>query len=120
MQTADTIAEAVVQPAMESLIGLILFLVVFSLVLAILRVVARVLKIVDHLPVVGRLNRFLGGVFGVLRALLMIILLVSFVQLLIWLSCDELRYLNTELIENTHIFHIFYTLHPLVTTEIGI
>ncbi len=117
---AKGIVESAIRPALEALIGVVLFLVLFAVLLLLLRLISHALLLVDHLPVIAKLNHLLGGVFGILQALLVLLIAAALIRLTVLLSGDSLSWLNTELIGKTKILNIFYTLHLFVGGSVGV
>lgn len=117
---AEGIVESALRPAVESLIGVVIFLIVFALLCLLVWFLSRALMLVDHLPVVSTLNHFLGGVFGLLQAMIVILIAAAILRLVILLSGDGISWLNTELIGKTKILNIFYTLHLFVGGSVGV
>ena len=68
----------------NAIINLICGIVVFIIILIIVKLIINILDVVNLIPVVGKLNKILGGVLGVLELVL-----------LLWLVFSILRALST-------------------------
>lgn len=112
---ANSITTQVVEPIVTMLISIVLFFIIFILIKLIFRFIFKFSRVFDRIPVVGLINGLLGGVFGVVRAALYLMLLSIIVWMVILLTSDQLQYLNTETVNNTSLFLLFYKLNPLVS-----
>lgn len=56
----------------NAIINLVCGIVVFIVVLILIKIILKVLDIVDFIPVVGQLNKILGGVFGLFETILIV------------------------------------------------
>lgn len=66
----ETIKNGLCTNIANSIINLGCGIVVFLITLVLIKIILKVLDIVDFIPVVGQLNRILGGVFGVCEIIL--------------------------------------------------
>lgn len=56
----------------NAIINLVCGIIVFIVVLILIKIVLKVLDIVDFIPVVGQLNKILGGAFGIFEMILIV------------------------------------------------
>ncbi len=92
--SAEAIVDKMIAPVILFLMKAILFLVIFLIVMILFRLLYKALGIVDHIPVIGKINSILGAVIGIAEGVLVIYvlsLLISTVAVLIsphvsWLS----------------------------------
>ena len=70
---ADTVA-ALARTAAEAVAGILVFVVAFLLIIALWFLISRALDLAAHLPIIHGLNRFLGGLFGLLQGMLILFL----------------------------------------------
>lgn len=72
LETGSTVAEAIVEvimkPAALMVTRVVVFIIIFALVSAIVSILFRMGKVVNHIPLVGGLNRLGGMGVGVLEA----------------------------------------------------
>jgi hypothetical protein len=78
-------------------------------VLVVTRCVARLFTGIYRIPVIGAVNTFLGGVVGVLQAVLFLALGSLALRLVISLSGGELVWLNAQVMDETYIWRVFYS-----------
>lgn len=81
----------------------ILYLVGFFGVLLIWKVLFRTLNLVTKLPGLHFLNKFLGGVFGLLKGVLLLLLAR-------WLLCDLLGWIPSEVAEGSRMLSLLASL----------
>ena len=64
-----TIKEGLCANLANAIINLLCGIAVFVITMILIKIVIRILDIIDLIPVVGQLNKLLGGVFGILEIL---------------------------------------------------
>ncbi len=111
--TASGVSETVegaVRPLILSLISLIATIVIFSLLCVILRLlVAKPLSKVFETTALKGVNRFFGGVLGLLEAIVAIFLLAYLLKLLLPLIKPDSYFFSESTIYNSYIFYHFYS-----------
>ncbi|MGN1107895.1 MAG: hypothetical protein ACI4RK_00815, partial [Oscillospiraceae bacterium] len=75
---------------------------------ALLGVLASVLKIVNKIPVIGKLNGFLGGCAGLIKGLLVVFVICIIVRFVVNASGGDAMLLNETAIGSTYLFKFFY------------
>ena len=72
----------------------------------------RLNNIVQNIPVVGGVNNLLGGFCGVIKAgiILFIVAIIAFIIILV--TKDEMDLLNSQIIDKTNLFFMFYKFIP--------
>lgn len=100
----DNIIRPIVMLAAETII----FTVIFTLVSAVLGIIASALKIVNKIPVIGKLNGFLGGCAGLVKGLLVVFVICIAVRFVINISGGNTMLLNETAIKSTYLFSFFY------------
>ncbi|MBP5618115.1 MAG: CvpA family protein [Clostridia bacterium] len=107
-QTVESIAKKVGDLAAPPLTGLIrvLFVVLLFVVgMILVRLLAGTAnKIADHIPVVGTLNKWLGGVTGVLKGLAIAFVAANLLYLLLSLTSDGIFGVTAKDAEQTFLF----------------
>ena len=68
----ETIRSGLCTNIANAIINLACGIAVFIIVLILIKIVLKVLDIVDFIPVVGQLNKILGGVFGVFEMIFVV------------------------------------------------
>ena len=75
-------------------------------------VIAKALGIINKVPLIGGLNKILGGVFGLLNAGIWCYILAGVVGLFIGLTNGNIDFMNNQIIDKTVLFKLIYQLSP--------
>lgn len=105
---SEAITDSMVKPVLLVPMRALIFLVLFVIILLILSLAAKMLKGINHIPLVGGINKLLGAVAGFVQGAVVIFLVCIFVQVVISLSGNELIFLNTMTIDKTFFFQKVY------------
>lgn len=106
----DTISAAAgdaVRTMAVSLLTMVAFLIIFLLAMLIVRALVRLTRSVNRVPVVGGINRLLGGVLGAAEAFLLCYLIGMAATVLISLSENRWGWLNTAVVQKTYLLNWF-------------
>jgi len=105
-----TIADEIVAPIVIPLIRAIMLIVVFAICIIIVNLVARLFQGFYKIPILGGINSFLGGVLGIFKAIIIILILVSISKAIISMTGNNLSYFNSDIIESSFVFKYLYQL----------
>ena len=86
----------------------ILFLSIFSFFKVVKSYILKFTKFVRKMPVIGFLDGFLGAVCGVLKAFIFLFIFAVICYVIVILTRDELKFLNSNIINSTYLFFLFY------------
>ena len=106
----DTISAAAgdaVRTMAVSLLTMVAFLIIFLLAMLIVRALVRLTRSVNRVPVVGGINRLLGGVRGAAEAFLLCYLIGMAATVLISFSENRWGWLNTAVVQKTYLLNWF-------------
>lgn len=109
----DTITGAAgdaLRTVMVALLTMVAFLVIFLVAMVIVRALAKLTRNVNRVPVVGGVNRVLGGVLGAAEAFLLCYLIGMAAAVLITFSENEWSWLNTAVVQKSTILNWFVQL----------
>lgn len=109
-ELVDSLVDTVLRDPVMMILGSLCFLLIFSLILMLTRWVARLFTGIYRIPVIGTINTFLGGVVGILQAVLFLLIGALVARLAISLTGGELVWLSEDIIDQTYIWRVFYTL----------
>ncbi len=113
-QSAETIAGAVVNevvsPVVYPILRSLIFAAVFLLGCFIVRAVAKGSGAVRRIPVVGTMDRFLGGLFGVVEGLIVAAVICVFVYVCLSLWDGRWSWFSRSVISESYIFKWIYSL----------
>ena len=82
----EAVSVHLIRPVVMFLTGILIFLLVFILLLILFRKLSHLLEKVSKVPLVGGVNRVLGGVMGLLQGGVSALLLLSVLWLILLLS----------------------------------
>ena len=106
----DTISAAAgdaVRTMAVSLLTMVAFLIIFLLAMLIVRALVKLARSVNRVPVVGGINRLLGGVLGAAEAFLLCYLIGMAATVLISFSENRWGWLNTAVVQKTYLLNWF-------------
>ena len=101
---APIMADTVVAPVVNAILQIIFFLLIFAICVIIVKLVAQFLHGINRIPIIGTLNRILGGVLGLAKAAIAVLLLSLVISLLIMFFGDKIGWLNETLLESSFFF----------------
>ena len=114
--TADAAAGAgveLIKPIVTSLIQMILVFVLFVLLMIVVKIVARGVDTVFRLPLLHQLNSLLGGIFGILRCAVFVLLACAILRAMIPMLQPVPPLITEETIGQTFLFRHVYSFNPL-------
>ena len=111
---ADTIVEKVLQPLLTPVITLVLFFVFYALLRLLVSMLVTVLGLVNKLPVIGTVNRWLGWGVGGLTALLDIYMVLCVVWGIIVVTGGNLNVLNDTVLSGSLYYKAFNLFNPFL------
>ena len=106
----NAIETVVVKPIVVFLLQTVLCLLIFAVCAIIVKAIAAMFRKFYELPILGPINSILGGVIGIFEAAIVLFVLALAVSVVIALTSNELKWLNTNVIESTNLFRVFYDL----------
>lgn len=104
----DTLLSGIIRPNCIIIIRTIAFVVIFTLVSVAVGLIANFTKILDNIPVIGKVNSLLGGVAGICEGLVIIFIVCLATRLAISLSNGNAILFNQAAINSTYLFKRFY------------
>lgn len=96
--------EQLIMDAVRLVIGVIIFIIVIML----LSLAARAFKGINKVPILGTVNKILGGVLGMAVGLIICLVLVSITAAVISVSGNKLSWMNISIIDKTYLFSYIY------------
>lgn len=111
---ADTIVTNVLQPLLTPIISLVLFFVAYALLRMILSMLVTVMGLINKLPVIGTVNRWLGMVVGALASLVDIYLVLCIVWAVIVITGGSLSVLNDTVMSGSVYYRAFNLFNPFM------
>lgn len=105
---ANTIEESVISPIVISGLQILIFIILLTIFLIIVKFLSKTFGEINDWPIVGKLNRFLGAVLGLVNAAIIILVAVFVIKGVVLLSGNESNIFNNETIENSKVFSYIY------------
>ena len=102
------VIDNIVRPTFMLAAETVFFIVIFIVVSALLGIIGSALKIVNKIPVIGKLNGFLGGCAGLIKGLLTVFIICIIVRFIVNASGGDVMLLNDTAIGSTYLFRFFY------------
>lgn len=109
---ANKAVASVVKPVIVRFISLILSVLSIIILLFLVKLLARALNKIFSFSILGSINRFLGGILGIIKGLVVCVLFVMVIALLKSITKSDLGIFSKENIQNTYIFKIIYGALP--------
>lgn len=107
-QSVDTIAKTlsydIVKPLLITLISTISFIVIFIILSVLFGFLEKIFIGIKKVPIIGKLNSFLGAIFGVFHSLIILYIIYLVLNLATSLPNISLPYITIETLKNSYIF----------------
>jgi len=101
------LTDTVVQPLVIGVLNIIVFIIIFAVTMFIVKILARAMRAVNHVPIVGPLNRLGGAVLGAAEGLIICYIIGLAAVFLIAASKNEWEFLNNDVLSKTHLLKWF-------------
>ena len=111
---ADAIVQKVLAPLLTPVISVVLFFVVFALLRMLVSMLVTVLGLVNRLPVIGTVNRWLGWVTGCVASTMDIYLVLCVVWAVIVITGGNLTVLNDTVMSSSLYYKAFNLFNPFL------
>ena len=111
---ADVIVQKVLAPLLTPVISLVLFFVAYALLRMAVSLLVTVLGLVNKLPVVGMVNRWLGWAAGGIASLLDIYLVLCVLWAFIVITGGNLTVLNDTVMSSSLYYKVFNLFNPFL------
>lgn len=107
------IVDEMVKPIVTSAVAFLAFLIFFALLMLVVRFAARALKSVNNIPIIGPLNMILGGIFGVLIAYIVLMVIVLSIQAFLSFTNNGGVLINSKLLGRTYVYRFLALFNPI-------
>ena len=105
--TAATIVDSFISPIVIALLQSVTFILYLIIIAFLIKLIAKSLGLVNKVPVIGGINRFVGGIFGVVFAALIVFVLTVAVRVVL-ASGISTDILSEQTIQNSLVYHYVY------------
>ena len=82
----------------------------------IFRIIGKMLNNVNRIPLVGGINNILGGVLGLVKAIILLYIAAIVISIIVSFTGGEFQ----NIIDNSYAFRLFYQYNPFLTLIPGI
>ncbi|MBQ6878061.1 MAG: hypothetical protein IJO22_06640 [Oscillospiraceae bacterium] len=106
-EIAAAVEESVVRPVVEPILETVIFAFSLIILATVVSIIAKGSKIVNEVPVLGGINSFFGGVFGIANGVLELCIGAFILELIISASLFP-EYFSEEIVEKTFFFRLIY------------
>ena len=113
-RSVSAVLSEVLAPLLTPVISLVLFFVAFALLRMLVSLLVTVLGLVNKLPVVGTVNRWLGWTAGGIASLLDIYLVLCVLWALIVITGGNLTMLNDTVMSSSLYYKVFNVFNPFL------
>lgn len=107
---ARAIEDAFVNDAIILLVKYALFLIFFAIIRFLLKLIVAATGIINKIPVAGKVNRILGGAFGILKGGVFILILAMTIEVTVSFMGSRYSLFSESTIDNSLIFKYFYNM----------
>lgn len=107
-EAAQYIEANIVRNSVIPIIKLLLFILVFTIAIIIVKMITRLFSGFNRVPIAGSINVFLGAILGLAQGIAIVLIIAVILHILVALSNDEMIVFNSQTIQNTYLFKLFY------------
>ncbi len=105
----DKVLKPVIVPVVKTVVGILLF----GLLMIVVKFLARAVNKIVNIPLIGGVNRFLGGILGVVKGLLVSYIVCVIISLILLFTENGFLIFTPENIEGSSIFKLLMGLSPI-------
>ncbi len=102
--------DGIISPACIIIIRVIIVIILFTVFMAALSLIARGAGLINKIPVLGKVNSFLGGIAGLCEAAVIIVLICLLTRLIASIFSGNVILFNDTAINSTFLFKYIYNL----------
>lgn len=113
-ETAARIVSQLIEPLLGPILNMVVFLAVYLILRLVVVMVINLLRVANHIPVVGEANRALGLVLGVLAGVVDVFLLMCLLWGIVAITNNQLEWLNYGLLEHSWAYTLFTQVNPFI------
>ena len=102
-----------IQPLVVNFLSIIAFILLFAVVYLICKILAKSLKLVNKIPLLGRVNALLGGILGIVKGIVIAAVICFALNIAVTNAIDVLGIINAQTVESSFILKTVSTYNPL-------
>lgn len=113
-ERAEAVVDAIVTPISEVTSICICFVLFFALLMVLVVFLAKLASTISYIPVVGKFNRFLGTLFGVIKAVAFVFIFTAMLDLLMPFIAEPMALDKSDPYANTLICKRVCDINPVI------
>lgn len=113
-ETASQIVSQVIEPLLGPILNIVVFLVVYLVLRLVVVLIINLLRMANHIPLVGEANRAMGLVLGLAAGVVDVFLLMCVLWAVVSITNNQLGWLNESVLETSWCYHLFTQVNPFV------
>lgn len=110
---SQRIADTIVKPPVVAVLSVVVFILILLIAILVCSLLAKSLKLVNKLPLLGSLNAFLGGLLGVLKGIIIVLIINWVLVLIVGDSGSLFKVITPETVNSSIIMKNLTALNPL-------
>ena len=111
---ASQVVDQVIAPLFLPIISVVVFFVTFAIASVLINFLVSALSNLNRVPLMGGLNRTLGGVAGLVLGVVYVLLLLCAVWAVVVITSDGMPYFNTATLQGSMFYQFFSRYNPFV------
>ena len=111
-QIVLNVSKDVVKPIVVPIVKTILSVILFGVLMIFVRILAKILGKMFNLPIIGGINKLLGGVLGAAKGLIICFVICLLINLIVSFNANGFLIFTEENLNNTVLFKGLLSLSP--------
>lgn len=111
---SDKIANTVAKPIITALMQAILMTLIFTILMFVVRFLAKSLNKIFNLPIIGSINRILGGCIGAAKGVVVAIAFCFILSTIITITNGGFFIFTKDAVDSSYIFKYICTFNPFL------
>lgn len=100
---SDMICDNIIYPVFNILTCVLVLIVVFFIFSLLIKLLRKIFRCFSYIPILGKLNIFLGAIFGFCKSMVIIVFIALIIDSLIIVSGNDWEFLNSQVKNDTYI-----------------
>ena len=111
---SNTVSDVFIKPPLIKLFSIFVSIILIIVLLIIVRILAKLINKLFSFSVVGKINKFLGGILGAVKGFGFAIVFCLVIGLVLSFTKDGFFFITQENIDSSYIFKFFMELAPFI------
>lgn len=103
-EIAEIISDKIIKPTIINILSLVIQIILLIVLFIIVKIVAKLINKLFSFSVIGKLNKFLGGVIGIAKGTIIATLSCLVINLILSLTDNNLILFTKEAIDSTYLY----------------